>query len=178
MASSTPVLLFLHFDFSGRPTLDDRQHRRGLAGAPGAFAVVDPRWSPRSARGSGRCGPGGPPLARAVGRRGVFLLDEDLLACPSMSSVRSRALMPRSSRSVAPHRIAMSSEQSPCERSPSRRLDGGDLETAAQLVHDQGARVRPRRPRHDQQRLADCTTASRTGNLPGGPRAFFSNSRM
>ena len=61
-----------------------------------------------------------------------------------------------------------------------RRLDGGDLQAAAQLVDDErGERLAFDVFGDDEQRLATvCTTASSTGSIACRLESFFSWSRM
>src|ERR1700692_3165814 len=61
-----------------------------------------------------------------------------LLARPSMASVTFSSLMPRSSAIIVlPVRIAISSSISFAPIAEAGRLDGRDLEAAAQLVDDE-----------------------------------------
>ena len=72
---------------------------------------------------------------------------------------------------VLQHRLAAIAE--------ARRLHGGDLQPAAQLVDHQGRqRLALDILGDDQQRRPHCTTASSTGSSACRPESFFSCSRM
>ena len=95
-------------------------------------------------------------LARAVDDRGVVLLDDDLLGLAEHverdvleldAEVLGDQLAAGQDRDVLEHRLAAIAE--------ARRLDGRDLEAAAQLVDDQGGqRLAFDVLGDDQQRLA------------------------
>ena len=119
-------------------------------------------------------------LAGAVDDRGVLLLDPHPLGAAEHverhvleldAEVFGDHLAAGQDGDVLEHGLAAIAE--------ARRLDRRDLEAAAQLVDDEGGkRLAFDILGDDQQRTADCTTASRSGSIACRPESFFSCRRM
>ena len=151
-----------------------------FASAPAASRGRSPRWSPRTARGSGCSGPEYLLLASALDDRGVLLLDQHLLRLAEIVQLDVLELDAKvladhgaagEDRDVLEHRLAAITE--------ARRLHRRDLQAAAQLVHHQGgkrlaldssAMISSGRP--------DCTMLSSSGSIGCRPDSFFSWIRM
>ena len=119
-------------------------------------------------------------LAGAVDDGGVLLGDRHLLGAAEHverhvleldAEIFGDDLAAGEDGDVLEHRLAAIAE--------ARRLHGRDLEAAAQLVDDErGKRLALDVLGDDEERLADCTTASRTGSIACRLESFFSWRRM
>src|SRR5215813_3589215 len=152
-----PVLLLLHLDLGGAPDANHRHAARKL-GQPllQLLAVVvrrgllDLRLDLADARLDVLL------LAGAIDDRGLLLLDDDLLGAPEHggghvleldAELLRNELAAGEDRDVLEHGLAAVAEAG--------GFDGGDLESAAKLVDDEGGeRLALHVLGHDQQRLA------------------------